>query len=137
MKKNIFYTFAGILFGIILTKSEVISWFRIQNMFRFEEPYMYLIIGSAVVIGAISVWLLKSAAITSIDGQALDFSGKTYHRGFIWGGLIFGIGWAITGACPGPIFAQVASGAYPAIFTLIGALMGAYMYHVFKSKLPH
>ncbi len=137
MNKNIFYAFAGIVFGIILTKSEVISWFRIQSMFRFEEPYMYLIIGSAVVIGAVSVMFLKITGMNSLDGQSLDFSGKTYHQGFIWGGLIFGVGWAITGACPGPIFAQVGSGAYPAIFTLIGAFFGAYLYHRFKAKLPH
>ena len=137
MKKNIFYTIAGIVFGIILTKSEVISWFRIQRMFRFEEPYMYLVIGSAVVIAGISVLVLKSAGINSFDGQSLDFGGKTYHQGFIWGGLIFGVGWAITGACPGPIFAQVGSGAYPATFTLIGAFIGAYLYNRFKAKLPH
>ena len=137
MNKNIFYLVFGVVFGIILTKSEVISWFRIQKMFRFEEPYMYLIIGSAVAIGVISVMLLKSANVKSLDGQSLDFSGKTYHQGFIWGGLLFGVGWAFTGACPGPLFAQIGAGAYPAIFTLIGALAGAYLYHTFKSKLPH
>jgi len=107
MNKNIFYAFLGVIFGIILTKSEVISWFRIQKMFRFEEPYMYLIIGSAVVVGLISVMLLKLTNQKSLDGQSLDYNGKTYHRGFIYGGFLFGIGWAITGACPGPIFAQI------------------------------
>jgi uncharacterized membrane protein YedE/YeeE len=137
MKKNIFYALAGIVFGIILTKSEVISWFRIQSMFRFEEAYMYLIIGSAVVVGGLSVIILKSTRVNSSDGQTLDFSGKSYHQGFIWGGLLFGVGWAITGACPGPIFAQIGSGAYPAFFTLMGALIGAYLYHRIKAKLPH
>ena len=131
------YTILGTFFGIILTKSEVISWFRIQKMFRFEEAYMYLIIGSAVLIGAISVLILKRMQAKSVTGATMDFSGKSYHRGFVWGGLIFGVGWAITGACPGPIFAQIGSGAYPAIFTLAGAITGAYLYHRLKSKLPH
>ena len=106
------YTMLGIAFGIILTKSEVISWFRIRKMFLFEEAHMYLIIGSAVVVGAVSITLLKR------------FS------------LLFGIGWAITGACPGPIFAQIGTGALPAIVTLTGALLGSYVYHIVKAKLP-
>ena len=137
MKKNTIYILAGIVFGIILTKSEVISWFRIRSMFLFQEAHMYLIIGSAVFIGILSVMLLREFTVKSLDGQQLDFSGKTYHRGFIYGGLIFGVGWAITGACPGPIFAQIGAGAYPAIFTLIGSLIGAYLYHALKHKLPH
>jgi uncharacterized membrane protein YedE/YeeE len=137
MKKNIIYIIYGILFGIILTKSEVISWFRIRNMFLFNEAHMYLIIGSAIFIGMVSVILLKKFSVRSLDDQELDFSGKSYHRGFIYGGLIFGVGWAITGACPGPIFAQIGTGAYPAIFTLLGSVIGAYLYHALKSKLPH
>jgi len=137
MNKNIFYILPGILFGLILTKSEVISWFRIRKMFLFEEPYMYLIIGSAVVVGILSVFILKMTRIKTFNNQQIDFNGKQYHQGFIWGGLIFGVGWAITGACPGPIFAQIGSGAYPAVFTLSGALVGAALYHRLKSKLPH
>ena len=137
MKKNISYIIFGIVFGIILTKSEVISWFRIRNMFLFNEAHMYLIIGSAIFVGMVSVMLLKKFSVRSLDDQELDFSGKPYHRGFIYGGLIFGVGWAITGACPGPIFAQIGTGAYPAIFTLLGSVIGAYLYHALKSKLPH
>ncbi len=135
--KNLIYIVFGTLFGILLTKSEVISWFRIREMFLFNEAYMYLIIGSAVIVGALSVLILKKSKLKSLDNQELNFTGKSYHKGFIIGGLIFGFGWAITGACPGPIFAQIGAGAYPAIFTLIGALIGAYLYYRFKEHLPH
>lgn len=135
--KNFIYIFLGTLFGIVLTKSEVISWFRIREMFLFNEAYMYLIIGSAVIIGSISVILLKKSGLKSLENQDLNFEGKDYNKGFVIGGLIFGVGWAITGACPGPIFAQIGAGAYPAIFTLIGAIAGAYLYYRFKEHLPH
>ena len=135
--KNIIYIIFGTFFGIILTKSEVISWFRIREMFLFKEAYMYLIIGSAVVVGAISVLLLKKFKIQSLDRQDLNYTVKVYHKGFVIGSLIFGVGWAITGACPGPIFAQIGTGAYPALFTLTGALIGANLYYLLKSKLPH
>ncbi len=135
--KNFVFIVLGIVFGIVLTKSEVISWFRIHNMFTFKEPYMYLIIGSAVVVGIISVQILKSLKIKSVNDEDINFNGKKFHKGFVIGGIIFGIGWAITGACPGPIFAQIGTGAYPAIFTLIGAVLGAYLYNRFREKLPH
>jgi uncharacterized protein len=135
--KNIIFIIFGILFGIVLTKSEVISWFRIQDMFLFKEAHMYLIIGSAVVVGALSMQLVKRLNIKSVTGEELSYKGKPFHKGYIIGGLIFGIGWAITGACPGPIFAQIGAGEYPAIVTLIGALLGAGLYHSIKSKLPH
>lgn len=134
---NFLYTILGITFGIILTKSEVISWFRIRDMFLFREPHMYLIIGVAVIIGIISVMILKKTDVKSLNGEQLNFKGKDYTKGTIIGGFIFGIGWAITGACPGPIFAQLGTGAFPAIFTLAGALLGAYFYHRYKEKLPH
>lgn len=136
MRNTIFLIF-GLIFGIVLTKSEVISWFRIQAMFNFEEPHMYLIIGSAVVTGAVSILILKALKIKSLKKEEIIFDGKIYNHGFIWGSLIFGVGWAITGACPGPIFAQIGSGEYPALVTLAGALIGAYGYQIGKSKLPH
>ena len=135
--KNLVYLVLGVLFGVILTKSEVISWFRIHDMFLLREPHMYLIIGSAVVVGALSVIILKKLNITALSGQKISFQGKPYHKGFILGSILFGIGWAITGACPGPIFAQIGTGAYPALFTLTGALLGAMIYHFSKDKLPH
>lgn len=126
----------GITFGFILTKSEVISWFRIQKMFQFEEPYMYLIIGTAVIVGIISIQILKRFNLKSIAKEDLDYSGKVLNKGTIIGGVIFGIGWAITGACPGPIFAQIGTGEYAAVSTLIGALSGSYLFNLLKSKLP-
>ena len=135
--KNIIYIILGAIFGIILTKSEVISWFRIRKMFLLQEPYMFLIIGSAIVVGILSVLLLKKFEVRSVTGEKLDFSGKEFNKGFIWGGLLFGVGWAITGACPGPIFAQIGAGEYPAVFTLSGAIIGAFLYKYLKPKLPH
>ena len=135
--KNFTFILFGVLFGFVLTKSEVISWFRIQEMFRFQEWHMYLVIGSAVVVGALGLLIVRLAKLRSIDGQELFLKGKTFHKGFIIGGIIFGIGWAITGACPGPIFAQIGAGEYPALATLAGALTGAFIYHSAKSRLPH
>lgn len=134
--KNIVYLILGALFGVILTKSEVMSWFRIHDMFLLREAHMYLIIGSAIVVGAISVQILKRLKLKSLNGEEIKFVGKTYHKGTIIGGALFGIGWAITGACPGPIFAQIGTGAYPALFTLAGAVVGAMLYHFSSGKLP-
>lgn len=128
--------FFGILFGIILTKSEVISWFRIRDMFLFNEPHMYLIIGSAVVTGIISYLIIKKFGIKTLDKQEIIIDKKPMNKGVIIGGILFGIGWAITGACPGPIFAQIGAGEYPAIITLAGALLGAYLYTLTKNRLP-
>lgn len=135
--QNIFYLLAGTGFGILLTRSEVINWFRIQNMFLLREAHMYLIIGSAVLTGMLTVAILKALKLKSLTGEALKFNGKQFHRGFIYGSILFGIGWSITGACPGPIFAQIGSGAWPALFTLAGALTGTYGYHLVKKYLPH
>ena len=135
--KNIIYIIFGTLFGIVLTKSEVISWFRIQNMFQFKEWHMYLIIGSAVVVGIIAMQIIKRAKLKTVTGEELKYGGKTFHKGFVIGGIIFGIGWAITGACPGPIFAQIGAGELPAIITLFGALIGAHLHSAFREKLPH
>jgi uncharacterized membrane protein YedE/YeeE len=135
--KNITFIIFGTLFGIVLTKSEVISWFRIQNMFQFKEWHMYLIIGSAVVVGIIAMQIIQRAKLKSVTGEELQYEGKKFHKGFIIGGILFGIGWAITGACPGPIFAQIGAGEFPAIITLFGALIGAYLHSAFRKKLPH
>jgi len=134
---KLIYTLLGILFGIILTKSEVISWFRIHDMFLFKEAHMYLIIGSAIFTGAISVIILKKLSAASIINEEMNFKGKDENKGTIIGGILFGVGWAITGACPGPIFAQIGSGEYAAIVTLLGAIAGTALYYSIKSKLPH
>jgi len=130
------YMLAGILFGIILVKSEVISWFRIQEMFRLESFHMYGVIGSAVVVGMISVFLIKKFNIKTIYGEPIVLPVKTFNVGQIYGGLIFGFGWAMTGACPGPLFAQIGNGATVVIVTLLSAIAGTWVYGYVREKLP-
>ena len=134
---NLKYIIYGTLFGIILTKAEVISWFRIQEMFRFQSFHMYGIIGSAVVVGAISILLIKKFKVKSLNGEDIQFPAKPYNKGFVLGGALFGLGWALTGACPGPIFAIIGNGYSVFIITLIFALMGAWVYGLLKERLPH
>jgi len=134
---NLKFLFAGILFGILLIKGEVVSWFRIQEMFRLQSIHMYGIIGSAVLTGMISIQLIKKFHVKTVDHEEIKIIPKTYHKGFIYGGVIFGIGWAITGACPGPLFAQVGSGATVVIVTLLSAIAGTWMYGLLKPRLPH
>jgi uncharacterized membrane protein YedE/YeeE len=134
---NIKYLAAGLIFGIILVKSEVISWFRIQEMFRLQSFHMYGVIGSAVVIGIISVWIIKRYKIRTIYGEQITLYPKQFHKGQIFGGLLFGLGWAITGACPGPLFAQIGTGVTVVIITLLSAIAGTWMYGRFREKLPH
>jgi len=134
---NFKYLFFGILFGIILVKSEVISWFRIQEMFRLQSFHMFGVIGSAVVTGIISVWLIKKYKIKTIYDEPIEFVTKKFNKGNIYGGLLFGFGWAITGACPGPIFAQIGTGATVIIITLLSAIAGTWVYGKIRNSLPH
>ena len=134
---NLKYLVAGILFGIILVKAEVISWFRIQEMFRLQSFHMYGVIGSAVLVGMLSVWLIKKYKIKTIYGESIEFVPKKFNKGNIYGGLIFGFGWAITGACPGPLFAQVGTGATVIIVTLLSAIAGTWIYGKIRERLPH
>ena len=134
---NFKFAIAGILFGIILIKSEVISWFRIQEMFRLQSFHMYGIIGSAIVVGIISVLIIKKFKIRSIDGEEILFETKEFNKGQIYGGLLFGFGWALTGACPGPLFAQIGTGATVIIVTLFSAIIGTWVYGYLREKLPH
>ena len=134
---NLKYSFAGILFGIILVKSEVISWFRIQEMFRLQSFHMYGVIGSAIAVGLISVFIIKKFKVKSIDGEEIRIEPKKFNKGQIYGGLLFGFGWALTGACPGPLFAQIGTGATVIIVTLFSAIVGTWVYGRFREKLPH
>jgi uncharacterized membrane protein YedE/YeeE len=134
---NTKFAISGILFGIILVKSEVISWFRIQEMFRLQSFHMYGVIGSAVVIGIISVLIIKKFKIKTIDGEPIHFEPKKFNKGQIYGGLLFGFGWALTGACPGPLFALIGSGATVIIVTLFSAIIGTWVYGYVRDKLPH
>ena len=133
---NLKYLIFGMLFGIVLIKAEVVSWFRIQEMFRLQSFHMFGVIGSAVVVGAISVFLIKKFKIKTIKGEEIVFSDKTFNKGQIYGGLIFGFGWAITGACPGPLFAQLGYGATATAATILAAVFGTWVYGKLRDKLP-
>jgi len=134
---NIKYLIVGILFGIVFVKAEVISWFRIQEMFRLQSFHMYGILGSAVVVGIVSVWLIKRYSVKTIYGETITIAHKTFNKGQIYGGLIFVFGWAITGACPGPLFAQIGSGVSVIVITILSAVAGTWVYGYFREKLPH
>jgi uncharacterized membrane protein YedE/YeeE len=134
---NLKFAIAGILFGIILVKSEVISWFRIQEMFRLQSFHMYGVIGSAIVVGIISILIIKKFKIRSIEGETICFDTKKFNKGQVYGGLLFGFGWSLTGACPGPLFAQIGTGATVIIVTLFSATLGTWAYGFMREKLPH
>lgn len=134
---NIKYMIVGIVFGIVFVKAEIISWFRIHEMFRLDSFHMYGVIGTAVVVGMISVQVIKRFQIKSFEGETIVIPNKTFDKGQIFGGLIFGLGWAITGACPGPLYAQIGSGHTVIVITLISAILGTWTYGKFRGKLPH
>lgn len=138
MNRNRILTFfIGIYFGIVLIKSQVVSWDRIHEMFLFQDAYMYLVIASAIVVGALSLQVIRRLKIQTIDGAPVEIDRKPFHSGVVIGGAIFGMGWAITGACPGPIYGQLGAGTTMAIFTLLGALSGVYTYAFLQPRLPH
>lgn len=132
------YLLAGTLFGIVAVKSQIISWYRIQEMFRFHSFHMYGVIGSAVLIGIVSVWLIKRFNVRTISGDPITFQDKapTYIR-YIVGGTIFGLGWALVGACPGPMLALLGSGVFGIIIVMFGAYLGTWLYGVLRAYLPH
>ncbi len=134
---NVKYLIVGILFGIVFVKAEIVSWFRIQEMFRLQSFHMYGIIGSAVIVGIISVWLIKKFNIKTIYGEEIVFHPKKFNKGNIYGGILFGLGWAVTGACPGPLFAQIGTGATVVVVTLLSAIAGTWCYGLWRDKLPH
>lgn len=138
MNKKLMIALAlGTYFGFVLVRSEVVSWFRIQEMFRFQSFHMFGIIGVAVVIGIISVQLIKHFQVKAINGEAITFKPKTITKANFIGGGLFGLGWAMTGACPGPLYALVGNGNTVIIIALISALLGVYVYGAVKDKLPH
>ncbi|MGA0232815.1 MAG: DUF6691 family protein [Saprospiraceae bacterium] len=138
MSKLIKYLVPGILFGIVMTKSEAVSWFRIQEMFRFESFHMYGIIGTAVIFGAILVFLLKKVSLKNLEGEELSFKPKDMSIArYLIGGTIFGLGWAMTGACPGPLFTLVGHGVVTVLIVIVSAVLGTYTYGILRNKLPH
>ncbi len=133
------YLVIGTLFGILFTKAEVISWFRIQEMFRFQSFHMYGIIGSAVLVASVSVSWLKRIEVRTVSGKPIVIPPKTMGRGtrYWLGGTIFGVGWALTGACPGPVFALIGVGNGVFVVTLISAIAGTWLYGFLRPRLPH
>ena len=134
---NFKFLIAGVIFGILLIKGEVVSWFRIQEMFRLQSFHMYGIIGSAIMVGMISIFLIKKFRVKTIHKEEIVIPPKKFQKGYIYGGLLFGFGWAITGACPGPLFAQIGSGSTVVIITLVCAIAGTWTYGLFRDRLPH
>lgn len=134
--KNLKYVIAGTMFGLALTKGEAISWYRIQEMFHFQSFHMYGIFMTAVPVGALSIFLIRKFNIRTWNGETVEMPTKKYHHGIIFGGLIFGFGWALTGACPGPLYAQIGAGYACTIATLSSAIFGTWVYARLQSRLP-
>ncbi|MCV9387502.1 YeeE/YedE family protein [Reichenbachiella ulvae] len=136
--KFIKFLVTGIFFGIVLSKTEVISWFRIYEMFRFESFHMYGVIGSAVIVGAISIALIKRFHLRGLDGMEMNIEPKENgFKALLIGGSIFGMGWAMTGACPGPMFIIAGHGAPVFLVVILGATVGAFLYGLLRKYLPH
>jgi uncharacterized membrane protein YedE/YeeE len=134
----LYYLFLGIIFGFVMTKSEAISWYRIQEMFRFESFHMYGIIGTAVVLGAIGIALMKRFDVKTYKGSELNLKNKDWSvPRYLFGGTIFGLGWALTGACPGPLFTLLGQGIWAIGVVILSAMLGTYVYGAVRSKLPH
>lgn len=136
--RAVVYLLIGVFFGIILFKSEAASWFRIYEMFQFKAFHMYGIIGSAVVMGIIIVQLIKRFKVKSFYGETIEFQDKDKSIArYLFGGLIFGLGWALAGACPGPMFTLLGAGYLPILVVIVSAILGTYLYGLLKDKLPH
>ena len=135
------YVLLGAFFGLVLVKSEVVSWFRIQEMFRFQSFHMYGVIGSAVAVAALSVWLIKKLRVKTLGGEEISIPPKQWGTGIgtrYWaGGTLFGFGWALTGACPGPLFALLGAGVGVIVLAIASAVAGAWVYGALRPRLPH
>lgn len=136
--RTVFYLITGVFFGIVMFKSEAASWFRIYEMFKFKSFHMYGIIGSALFVGILIVQAIKRLNIKSFYGSKIDFppKQKSFSR-YMYGGIIFGLGWALAGACPGPMFTLIGAGYMPILVVIASALLGTYVYGILRSKLPH
>ncbi len=136
--KYLKFLLVGIFFGIVLVKSEAVSWYRIYEMFKFQSFHMYGIIGSAVILGALSVWFLKKSKIKSIEGTDIHLIPK--NKGiarYLIGGAIFGLGWALAGACPGPMYILLGTGVFSMLIVIAAAVLGTFTYGLVKDRLPH
>ncbi len=136
--RTLVYLGIGILFGITMFKSEAASWFRIYEMFTFDSFHMYGIIGTALIIGVITIQLIKKFQIPSFYGEKIIFTSKEKGwKRYLIGGVIFGLGWALAGACPGPMFTLLGAGFFPILIVIIAATLGTFLYGLLKDKLPH
>lgn len=135
--KNLKYLLLGTLFGIILCKVQAVSWWRMQEMFRFDGFYMYGLFVTAIPTGILSVWLIKKFNIKTVTGEPIIIRKKKFNWGYVIGGLLFGIGWAFSGACPGPLLALIGAGKFVVIIVFISALLGTLVYSWLRPKLPH
>ena len=131
------YLVAGTVFGFVLTKSEAISWFRIQEMFRFQSFHMYGLMISAVLVGMVSIQLIKRFKVRTFSGQPITIEPKVFTWGNVIGGTMFGLGWALTGACPGPLYVLVGAGVSVMAVGLVSALAGTWVYGLVRDRLPH
>ena len=136
--KNLLFLLIGIFFGIVMFKSEASSWFRIYEMFQFKSFHMYGVIGSALMLGIIIVQIIKRHELKHMGGNTIDFvpKEKSFSR-YMFGGIIFGLGWALVGTCPGPMFALLGAGFLPILIVISGAIAGTWVYGFIKNKLPH
>jgi hypothetical protein len=136
--KYIKFFLVGTIFGIVMSKAEIISWYRIYEMFKFQSFHMYGIIGSAVLFGMISMLLFKKKMVKTFEGEEIHVAPKKegLYRNLL-GGILFGLGWALAGACPGPMFVLIGKGVISILVVIFGATLGAFFYGVYKDKLPH
>lgn len=136
--KYVKFLLVGIFFGIVLVKSEAVSWYRIYEMFKFQSFHMYGIIGSAVILGAIIVWSIKRQKLKSLEGREIDLPPKDrVITRYLVGGIIFGLGWALAGACPGPMFVLLGTGVGSMVILIAAAVLGTFVYGMLRDKLPH
>jgi len=136
--KYIKFFIVGILFGIVMSKAEIISWYRIYEMFKFQSFHMYGIIGSAVLIGMVMMFLFRRRVVKTFEGHDIYVTPK--NKGLyrnLFGGILFGLGWALAGACPGPMFVLVGKGVVSVLIVIFGATLGAFFYGLLKNRLPH
>jgi uncharacterized membrane protein YedE/YeeE len=135
--RTLSYLILGALFGILLIKGQIADWYRIQEMFRLQSFHMYGVIGSAIAVAMAGIWLLRRLNASSSDGSPIKIADKAMNKGQIYGGLLFGIGWGATGACPGPLYAQIGAGEWIVVVTLLSAIAGTFAYGLLQDKLPH
>jgi uncharacterized membrane protein YedE/YeeE len=134
--RNVLYLIIGVMFGLALTKGEAVSWYRMQEMFHFQSFHMYGIFMTAVPVAAISIWLIKTFSVTTLDNEPVVIPEKKFHKGIILGGLIFGFGWALAGACPGPLYVLIGGGYSVTLVTFLSALAGTWVFARLEQRMP-